>query len=92
MDVRPAPEINETTYEWCVQAFSVLHERLGINVKVHGADGKIDAGQIFLFNHFARFETVIPQYIIRELRSLDPVFGTKPFFLAFAAPIMVSTF
>ena len=66
MDVRPAPEINETIYEWCVRAFSVLHDRLGINVKVHGADGKIDAGQIFLFNHFARFETVIPQYIIHK--------------------------
>ncbi|NQU59652.1 MAG: alpha/beta hydrolase, partial [Rhodospirillales bacterium] len=66
MDVRPALEINETTYAWCVKAFSVLHDRLGINVKVHGADGKIDDGQIFLFNHFARFETVIPQYIIHE--------------------------
>ncbi|NQU61326.1 MAG: hypothetical protein HQ512_09365, partial [Rhodospirillales bacterium] len=66
MDVRPVPEINETTYKWCVRAFSVLHDRLGINLKVHGAEGKIDDGQIFLFNHFARFETVIPQYIIHE--------------------------
>lgn len=66
MDVRPVPEINETTYEWCVRAFSVLHDRLGINVKVHGADGKLEDGQIFLFNHFARFETVIPQYIIHK--------------------------
>ena len=66
MDICPAPEINETTYEWCVRAFSVLHDRLGINVKVHGADGKLDDGQIFLFNHFARFETIIPQYIIHK--------------------------
>lgn len=66
MDIRPAPEINETTYEWCVRAFSLLHDRLGINVKVHGADGKLEDGQIFLFNHFARFETVIPQYIIHK--------------------------
>jgi len=66
MDVRPAQEINETTYEWCVRAFSFLHDRLGINIKVHGADGKLDDGQIFLFNHFARFETVIPQYIIHK--------------------------
>ncbi len=66
MDIRPAPEINETTYEWCVRAFSVLHDRLGINLKVHGADGKLEDGQIFLFNHFARFETVIPQYIIHK--------------------------
>ncbi len=66
MDICPAPKINETTYEWCVRAFSVLHDRLGINVKVHGADGKLEDGQIFLFNHFARFETVIPQYIIHK--------------------------
>ena len=66
MDIRPAPEINETTYEWCVRAFSFLHDRLGINLKVHGADGKLEDGQIFLFNHFARFETVIPQYIIHK--------------------------
>ncbi len=66
MQDNPAPEINETTYEWCVRAFSFLHDRLGINVKVHGADGKLEDGQIFLFNHFARFETVIPQYIIHE--------------------------
>ncbi len=66
MDVRPAPEINETTYEWCIRAFSALHDRLGMNVKVHGADGKIEDGQIFLFNHFSRIETVIPQYIIHE--------------------------
>jgi esterase/lipase/1-acyl-sn-glycerol-3-phosphate acyltransferase len=66
MDIRPAPEINETTYEWCVRAFSLLHDQLGINVKVHGADGKLEDGQIFLFNHFARLETVIPQYIIHE--------------------------
>ena len=66
MDARPAPEINENTYEWCVWAFSLLHDRLGINIKVHGADGKLEAGQIFLFNHFARFETVIPQYIIHK--------------------------
>ena len=66
MDVLPAHEINENTYEWCVRAFSFLHDRLGINVKVHGADGKLEDGQIFLFNHFARFETVIPQYIIHK--------------------------
>jgi esterase/lipase/1-acyl-sn-glycerol-3-phosphate acyltransferase len=66
MNARTEFEINESTYQWCVRAFSLVHSRLGINVKVHDADGKIAAGQIFLFNHFARFETVIPQYIIHE--------------------------
>ncbi len=66
MNVCPEFEINEGTYEWCVRAFSLVHERLGINIKVHDIGSKIEAGQIFLFNHFARFETVIPQYIIHE--------------------------
>lgn len=62
----PATEINTSTYQWCVRAFSRVHDRLGINVKVHDADGHLDSGEIFLFNHFARFETVIPQYIIYQ--------------------------
>jgi len=66
MSVRPALDINEAAYQWCVRAFSLLHERLGLNLRVHDADGKIEGGQIFLFNHFARFETVIPQYIIHQ--------------------------
>ena len=59
-------DINETTYQWCVRAFSFLHDRLRINIKVHDNDGHIEAGQIFLFNHFARFETIIPQYLIHQ--------------------------
>ena len=66
MSVNPALEINETTYQRCVGAFSFVRERLGININVHDAEGKVDAGQIFLFNHFARFETIIPQYIIYQ--------------------------
>ncbi|MDA0656606.1 MAG: alpha/beta fold hydrolase [Proteobacteria bacterium] len=57
-------EIKTSTYDWCVKAFSVLQKRLGLNIKFHREDGQAEAGQIFLFNHFARFETVIPQYMI----------------------------
>ncbi len=66
MNRSPEFEINEAFYEWCVRAFSLLRRRLGINIKVHDADGHIEAGQIFLFNHFARIETVIPQYFIHQ--------------------------
>ena len=66
MSAAPLADINESTYQWCVKAFSRVHERLGINIKVHDADGHLDDGEIFLFNHFARFETVIPQYIIHQ--------------------------
>jgi 1-acyl-sn-glycerol-3-phosphate acyltransferase len=60
--------INETAYEWSVRLFALLQKRLGLEIHEHGVDGQLKAqletGQIFLFNHFARFEAVIPQYII----------------------------
>jgi acyl-CoA synthetase (AMP-forming)/AMP-acid ligase II/esterase/lipase len=57
-------QINETRYQWCVRAFSVLRNRLGIDISLRSGEEAIEAGQIFLFNHFARFETIIPQYFI----------------------------
>ncbi len=58
--------IKQSTYDWCVQAFSLLQNRLGLNIKFHHDEGQVEAGQIFLFNHFARFETIIPQYLIHQ--------------------------
>lgn len=62
----PRLVINEPLYQWCVRAFSLLRKRLGINIAVHDGGGLIEKGQIFLFNHFARFETIIPQYFIHQ--------------------------
>ncbi len=59
-------EISRPTCEWTVRAISVLTKRFGINVKLHHSEGQIASGQIFLFNHFARFETFIPQYLIYQ--------------------------
>jgi 1-acyl-sn-glycerol-3-phosphate acyltransferase len=64
MSAGPEFQINEPLYKWCVKAFTLLRKRLGINIKVHGPDAHMENGQIFLFNHFARFETIIPQYFI----------------------------
>ena len=58
--------IKQSTYDWCLRAFSVLENRLGLNIKFHHEEGQVEAGQIFLFNHFARFETIIPQYLINQ--------------------------
>ncbi|MBI3452098.1 MAG: alpha/beta fold hydrolase [Rhodospirillales bacterium] len=55
-----------STYDWCVRAFSLVKSRLGVNIKLRHEKGQIETGQIFLFNHFARFETVIPQYLIHQ--------------------------
>ncbi|MEM7170058.1 MAG: alpha/beta fold hydrolase [Pseudomonadota bacterium] len=54
------------TYDWGVRAFTLLKNRLSLNIRFHHDEGQIERGQIFLFNHFARFETVIPQYLIHR--------------------------
>ncbi len=58
--------INVPFYQWSVRAFGVVHKRLGMTINVHADEGVLDDGQIFLFNHFARFETIIPQYFIYQ--------------------------
>jgi esterase/lipase len=61
---RTDPEINEQKYEWGVRIFDRLKHLLGVNIKLHHEQGQVEAGDIFLFNHFARMETFIPQYLI----------------------------
>jgi esterase/lipase len=64
------PEINFRIYNFCVKAFRSTRKLLKLNIKLHqDVEGQKDAvhqGDIFLFNHFARFETFIPQYLIHE--------------------------
>ena len=66
MGASPDLVINEALYQWCVRGFSLLRRRLGINIAVHDEGQLLETGQIFLFNHFARFETIIPQYFIHQ--------------------------
>jgi esterase/lipase len=63
------------TYDWCVKAFRATRKLLKLNIKLHddahqGCHQTIEQGDIFLFNHFARFETFIPQYLIHEETGL----------------------
>jgi len=37
---------------------------LSVNLRLHDPSGEGVQGDIFLFNHFARFETFIPQYLL----------------------------
>lgn len=64
------PEINTSTYDFCIKAFRTTKKLLKLNIKLHeDEEAHLDAakmGDIFLFNHFARFETFIPQYLIHE--------------------------
>lgn len=64
MDWTTRTDINPSTYEWSVRAFTTIKKLLKVNIKLHHSEGQIANGQIFLFNHFARFETFIPQYLI----------------------------
>ena len=57
-------EISPDTYRWCGKAIDIVEDRLGLKIRVHHKDGLFAQGDIFLFNHFARFETIIPPYII----------------------------
>ncbi len=61
-----APKINPKTYDWSVRAFSTVRHLLGVNIKLHASNNQIEQGHIFLFNHFSRFETFIPQYLIYQ--------------------------
>ncbi len=56
--------INPRAYAWGARAFEAVEERLGLRVRLHDDDGLMEKGHVFLFNHFARFETIIPPYLI----------------------------
>lgn len=58
--------INERTFGWSVRLFSVVRKLLGIQLHLHDPDDYAERGDIFLFNHFSRFETFIPQYMLYE--------------------------
>jgi esterase/lipase len=64
------PQINNRVYDFCVKAFRTTKKLLRLNIKLHqdgsGDNDTVHRGNIFLFNHFARFETFIPQYLINE--------------------------
>ena len=58
-------DIDAATYDWSVKVFRSLKKMLKVNMKLH-ADSDAFQGDIFLFNHFSRFETFIPQFLIYE--------------------------
>jgi esterase/lipase len=56
--------IHPPTYEWSVRLFDLLRRVVRVNLELHDSFGHLAEGDIFLFNHFARFETFIPQYLV----------------------------
>ena len=59
-------EINPQLYGWCVRAFEQVRKVIGLRIKLHHQPYQLKSGEIFLFNHFARVETFIPQYLIHK--------------------------
>ena len=73
-------DIDIATYDWSVKVFRSLKKMLKVNLKLH-ADSQIEQGDIFLFNHFSRFETFIPQYLIyEETGAYSCAIGAAEFF------------
>lgn len=50
--------------EWTVRALGEVEKRLGLRPHLHDPANLINRGDIFLFNHFARFETIYPPLFI----------------------------
>ena len=57
-------EISASAYQWSGRVFRLLERMLRVRVSLDHQPSCIHDGEIFLFNHFARFETFIPQYLI----------------------------
>jgi Esterase/lipase len=75
-------DISASTYEWTARVFTVLKRILRVNVALHHSEGQLASGEIFLFNHFARFETFIPQYLIyQETGALCRSIASSEFFV-----------
>lgn len=74
-------DLNQQTYDWCVRVFDRAKNLLGVRIMMHHDAGQLEQGDIFLFNHFARAETFIPQYCIyRETNALCRSIAASEFF------------
>ncbi len=58
-------DIDVKTYDWSIRVIRSLTKMLKVKMKLH-ADQQVVQGDIFLCNHFSRFETFIPQFLIYE--------------------------
>jgi esterase/lipase len=59
-------DIDITLYNRSVKVFNTVKKMLSVKMKLHADDTQVQQGDIFLFNHFSRFETFIPQFFIFE--------------------------
>ena len=73
-------EIDRALYNRSVRVFNTVKKVLSVKMQLH-ADTQVQQGDIFLFNHFSRFETFIPQFLIYEQTgAYTCVIGSSEFF------------
>ena len=65
-----AHQISASAYRWTHRAMRLLLSTLKLSINTHTKKTSWATGDIFLFNHFARFETFIPQYLIYQETGL----------------------
>jgi esterase/lipase len=58
-------DIDTGLYFRSVKIFNQVRKLLSVKLKLHAGE-QVEKGDIFLFNHFSRFETFIPQFLIFE--------------------------
>ncbi|MGV6851969.1 MAG: alpha/beta fold hydrolase [bacterium] len=61
--------IDEEVCRWAARFMKATTKAVKLNIRLHGDQEAIDQGDIFVFNHFARFETFIPQYLFYQQRN-----------------------
>ena len=59
-------DLDEKVYSRCVRIFDHAKSILKVRIRMHQEARQLHDGDIFLFNHFARAETFIPQYCIYQ--------------------------
>ena len=59
------PDIDKELYLRSIKLFSAVKDLLGVKIELY-SDAKVLQGDIFLFNHFSRLETFIPQFLIYQ--------------------------
>ncbi len=60
------PDIDTALFGRSAKWFGSVKTLLGVKINLH-AESQIHQGDVFVFNHFSRFETFIPQYLIHEI-------------------------
>lgn len=60
------PDIDTKLYNRSVKLFNAVKNMLSVRLDLHTDPQVVLEGDIFLFNHFSRFETFIPQFLIYE--------------------------